>query len=187
MPAILDVFDTSGFMPRWQCGIWSLQLGLLHIVSDLAIFAAYTAIPLVIAFFVLRRKDVPFLRIFWLFVAFIFACGTTHLIEAIIFWHPVYRLAGVVKLLTAGASWATVVAVAFVAPKGLRLPGLAKLNAELSREVEERKRTEAALRESERQLKVKEAEREELLASERAARSDAERANRLKDEFLSVV
>jgi signal transduction histidine kinase len=191
MPSFLSrLFDTEGFPQRWYCGSgWADEpgLGWLHIVSDLAIFAAYTAIPLVIAFFVLRRKDVPFPRIFWLFVAFIFACGTTHLIEAIIFWHPVYRLAGVVKLLTAVASWSTVVALAFVAPKALRLPGLAKLNTELSREVEERKRTEAALRESERQLKVKEAEREELLASERAARGDAERANRLKDEFLSVV
>jgi signal transduction histidine kinase len=169
----LDVFDTSGFMPRWQCGTWSLGLGLLHIVSDLAIFGAYTAIPLVIAYFVLRRKDIPFPRIFWLFVAFIFACGTTHLIEAIIFWTPVYRLAGTVKLFTALVSWSTVVGLALVTPKALRLPGLARLNEELVREVEERKKTEA--------------ERDELLASEQAARSEAERANRTKDEFLSVV
>ena len=84
MLRIQDLFNTSGFMPRWQCGLWSMKLGWLHIVSDLAIFGAYTAIPLVIAYFVLRRKDVPFPRIFWLFVTFIFACGTTHLIEAII-------------------------------------------------------------------------------------------------------
>ena len=32
-----------------------------------------------------------------------------------------------------------------------------------------------------------EVEREELLASERTARNESERANRLKDEFLSVV
>ncbi len=32
----------------------------------------------------------------FLFGAFILACGTTHLMEAIIFWYPVYRLAGVI-------------------------------------------------------------------------------------------
>ena len=173
MLAILDVFDTSGFMPRWQCGLWSLKLGLLHIVSDVAIFGAYTAIPLVIAYFVLRRKDVPFPRIFWLFVTFIFACGTTHLIEAFIFWVPVYRLAGAVKFFTALVSWSTVVGLTLVTPKALRLPGLARLNDELMREIEERKKTEE--------------ERDELLAREHAARSEAERANRIKDEFLSVV
>ena len=35
------------------------------------------------------------------FAAFILACGTTHLMEAIIFWWPAYRLAGVIKLFTA--------------------------------------------------------------------------------------
>jgi hypothetical protein len=37
----------------------------------------------------LRRKDIPFPRVLWLFVAFIFACGFGHLIEATIFWTPV--------------------------------------------------------------------------------------------------
>ena len=148
------LFDTSDFPPRWQCGIWEAGHGWLHILSDLAIFGAYTAIPLVIAYFVMRRKDIPFPRIFWLFVIFIFACGTTHLIEAIIFWQPVYRFAGVVKLLTAIASWSTVVALVYVVPQALHLPGLAALNAELSSEIEERKRTEQALRESEERLRI---------------------------------
>ncbi len=160
-------------MPRWQCGLWSRDLGLLHIVSDLGIFGAYTAIPLVIAYFVLRRKDVPFPRIFWLFVTFIFACGTTHLIEAIIFWKPIYRMAGLAKAFTAVVSWSTVAALTLVTPKALRLPGLALLNETLTKEVEERKRTET--------------ERDELLAREKTARGEAERANRIKDEFLSVL
>jgi signal transduction histidine kinase/ActR/RegA family two-component response regulator len=191
------LFDTHGFPARWYCGTtWQQEpgLGWLHIVSDLAIFGAYTAIPLVIAFFVLRRRDVPFPKIFWLFVIFIFACGTTHLIGAILFWNPMYRLDGLVKLLTAAASWATVAALIVTAPKALRLPGLAKLNEELRNEVEERKQTESALRKSEQRLQENEDrlrnaldERETLLANERDARSEAERANLLKDEFLSVV
>jgi signal transduction histidine kinase/CheY-like chemotaxis protein len=175
-----DLFDTTGFPARWHCGVWSAELGWLHIVSDTAVFGAYTAIPIVLAFFVLRKPDVPFPRIFWLFVAFIFACGFGHLIEAIIFWEPIYRFAGVVKAFTAVVSWLTVVALVLVMPQALQLPGLAKLNAELRNEVDERRRAEDALRASEDKLA-------KLLDSERYARGDAERANRTKDEFLSTV
>jgi len=175
-----NLFNTSDFPKRWYCGNWSEPLGWLHILSDGAIFGAYTAIPCVLAFFILRRKDVPFPRILWLFVAFIFACGFGHLIEAIIFWHPVYRLSGLVKLTTAVVSWATVIALVQIVPKVLTFPGLARLNQELRGEVEERRRVEHALRESEGKLAS-------LLESERAARGDAEQANRLKDEFLSTV
>src|SRR5690606_38615369 len=113
---LLKLFDTDDFPARWHCGRWSDGHGWLHILSDLSIFAAYMAIPCVLATFVLKRKDIPFPRIFWLFVAFIASCGTVHLIEAIIFWQPVYRLGGVVKLFTAVVSWGTVVALIPVIP-----------------------------------------------------------------------
>ena len=47
----------------------------------------------------MRRRDVPFQGIFWLFVAFIFSCGFGHMVEATIFWHPWYRFAAVVKVI----------------------------------------------------------------------------------------
>jgi len=180
MEFLSNLFNTTGFPARWYCGVWTSGHGWLHILSDIGIFGAYTAIPCVLAFFILRRKDVPFPRIMWLFVAFIFACGFGHLIEAIIFWQPVYRLSGVVKLTTAIVSWATVLALVRIVPQALHFPGLARLNSELRNEVDERKRIELALRESEDKLNV-------LLTSEREARGDAERANRIKDEFLSTV
>jgi signal transduction histidine kinase/CheY-like chemotaxis protein len=175
-----NLFNTEGFPPRWHCGIWSDGEGWLHILSDIAVFGAYTAIPVVLAYFVLRKRDVPFPRIFWLFAAFIFSCGFGHLLEAIIFWHPIYRFAGLIKLMTATVSWATVIALVPIIPKALHLPGLAKLNADLRSEVDERRRVEAALRQSEEKLAS-------LLSSEREARAEAERANRFKDEFLSTV
>src|SRR5213075_630905 len=102
------LFDTSDFPARWHCGNWTAGHGWLHVLSDLGVWSAYVTIPCVLAFFTWRRRDIPFCAIFWLFGAFILACGTTHLMEAIIFWWPAYRLAGVVKLLTAVVSWATV-------------------------------------------------------------------------------
>ena len=89
---IVKLFDTSDFVARWNCGDWSDAHGWLHIFSDIAIFAAYFAIPVVLAYFVLRRKDVPFLPIFWLFAAFILCCGIGHAIEATLFWQPWYPL-----------------------------------------------------------------------------------------------
>lgn len=121
---VWKLFDTSDFPQRWNCGNWSLGHGWLHIISDALTWAAYTAIPLVLAFYILRRKEVFFPRVFWLFCAFIFACGTVHLIEAVIFWIPVYRVSGMAKLVTAIVSWATVIALVRIAPQALKLPYL---------------------------------------------------------------
>ena len=56
-----------------------------------------------------------------LFSAFVFACGTTHLVEAFIFWFPVYRLAGLLKVATASVSWVTVAAFVPVLPTMLAM------------------------------------------------------------------
>ncbi len=95
------------------------------------IWSAYSAIPCVILFFIFRRKDTPFPRIFWLFAAFIFFCGTTHLLEAVIFWEPVYRLSALFKAITAVVSWVTVFGLIKVMPTALSYPGLAEMNREL--------------------------------------------------------
>jgi signal transduction histidine kinase/CheY-like chemotaxis protein/HPt (histidine-containing phosphotransfer) domain-containing protein len=136
------LFDTSGFPPRWECGAaWAQEpaVGWIHIFSDLAVFAAYTAIPLMLLYFVFHKKTGAFLPIFWLFAVFILACGTVHLVEATLFWHPWYRLSALVKLITAGASVATVGALVPQMPKFLAL----RMPQELEREIAERKRAEA--------------------------------------------
>lgn len=173
------LFDTAGFPPRWHCGIWSEELGWLHIGSDVAIFGAYTAIPVVLAYFVMRKPDIPFPRVFWLFVAFIFACGSGHLIEAVIFWHPVYRLAGAVKLFTAIASWATVLALAQILPEALRFPGLAKLNSELQQSNDQLRRTMDHLQEQTGTLQAEIVERRRTEAQLGEHARELEQFNRL--------
>ncbi len=116
----INLFDTDGFPPRWDCGTaWREEpwLGWLHIGSDVAIWGAYTAIPVLIVFALWRSRSLPAPRVLALFAAFILACGTVHLIEAIMFWQPVYRLSGAAKLVTAVVSWATVIALASLAPR----------------------------------------------------------------------
>ena len=138
---LAHLFDTSGFPPRWACGNWSAGHGWLHILSDLGIWSAYVAIPCVLGYFVLRRRDIPFRRVFLLFGAFILACGTTHLMEAIIFWWPAYRLAGVIKLLTAIVSWSTVLVLVSVTPRALAM----RSPEELEFQVAGRKEADSAL------------------------------------------
>ena len=143
--SIRDLFETTGFVPRWQCGDWSAGLGWLHILSDLGIFGAYFAIPLSLLYFMGRRKDVPLRGIFWLFAGFILFCGTTHLIEAIIFWEPIYRFAGWVKLATAIISWTTVIALVRLMPTAVTLPSIRAVNLQLREEIDERQRLEDEL------------------------------------------
>ena len=149
------LLDTSDFPARWYCGHWTSGHGWLHILSDLAIFGAYAAIPAVLIFFAIRRTDIPYLPIFWLFAGFILLCGTVHLIEATIFWQPWYRLSGLVKLATAVISWWTVIALIQITPKALALPGIARMNAELQEKVEQLKLAEYGLRVAHDQLDVR--------------------------------
>ncbi len=145
---LVNPFDTTGFVPRWRCGAWSPALGWLHIVSDLLIWLAYLAIPCVLIVIV-RRRAIPFQKLFVLFGLFIFSCGTTHLIEAIIFYEPIYRFAGVVKWLTALASWTTVIALAAALPKLMSIRGPAEFEREVALRTAELEAANAALRLSE--------------------------------------
>jgi len=127
-------WQTDNFPPRWYCGKWSDFHGWLYIISDVAIWAAYFTIPILLIHFIRRKKDIPFPKIFWLFGAFILACGTTHLIDAIIFWFPIYRISAFVRLLTAIVSWATIYSIYKILPEALSL----KTPASLEREVQQR-------------------------------------------------
>src|SRR4051812_31215878 len=59
------IFDTANWPPRWHCGTWTDFHGWLYILSDLAIFTAYFAIPLLLFRIISKRKDIPFPKIIW--------------------------------------------------------------------------------------------------------------------------
>jgi chemotaxis family two-component system sensor kinase Cph1 len=147
------LFDTSDFPARWGCGTWESGHGWLHILSDLAIMGAYFAIPTSLLIYYLKKgRELPFPRMLWLFGAFIFSCGTTHLIEAVIFYHPVYRFSGLLKLITAVVSWATVVAIIRIAPRAFKLPGMIRVNSLLEEQIALQKKTERELQRSNKDL-----------------------------------
>jgi|GEM_PF-2387368 len=162
-----NLFQTSDFPARWNSGNWTELHGWVHIVSDLGTFGAYVTIPLVLIYFITKRKDVPLPWIFWLFCIFIFLCGTVHLVEAIIFWVPVYRLSGALKFTTALASWSTVLVMIPSLPKALSLPGVDKLNETLQQDIVKRERaaelSRRQLEEANIRLQEKSEEMEQLV------------------------
>jgi PAS domain S-box-containing protein len=177
---LTHLFDSSGFPPRWHCGSWTAGHGWLHVLSDLGVWSAYVAIPCVLGFFVLRRRDIPFRAIFWLFGAFILACGTTHLMEAAIFWWPAYRLAGLIKLATALVSWATVLALVPVVPKMLAM----RSPDELEREIAARVQAEDALQRANAALELRVQQRTaDLARSNEALQAEVEMRRRVEEEL----
>ncbi len=170
------LFDAD-FVPRLECVNGRTDLLLIHVVSDAVIALAYYSIPLALIYFVRKRRDLDFNWMYVMFAAFIVACGTTHLISVAAFWEPMYRLDGVVKAATAGVSIITAVLLWPLVPHALAIPSpaqLARTNAELAREVAERRRAEEDLGRSRNELEQRVLERTATLAAEVAERRKAE-------------
>jgi hypothetical protein len=173
MDFLQKLFDTADFPARWTCGNWSSFDGWLLIVSDLLIFVAYWSIPLALLVILLRRgRDIPAPHLLLLFAAFILLCGLTHLIDAVIFWEPIYRVSGVTKALTAVVSLGTAVVLIRNTPRLLVLPGVQRANAELrdalAREqklVHELSETRAALEQRSAQMSLRLRRKSSALAS----------------------
>lgn len=149
------LFETSDWPPRWICGEWSSFHGWLYITSDFAIWLAYFIIPVIIIYFIQRRPDIPFLPVFWLFGAFIIFCGTTHILDALMFWWPAYRLSALVRFFTAIVSFVTVFALIRDLPKLLQITTLNAEN-EQSNGIEEYKSMIKALEKELSELKSSE-------------------------------
>ncbi|MDR3716370.1 MAG: PAS domain S-box protein [Puia sp.] len=125
------LLDSSDWPPRWHCGKWTEFHGWLYILSDLLIWSAYFAIPVVIIKYISRKQDARFIRLYFLFAAFILACGATHFLDAIAFWIPVYRLNALMRLITGVISWVTVFYIVKYLPLAVSLRPLKDLETEI--------------------------------------------------------
>jgi PAS domain S-box-containing protein len=149
----LAILPGSGdFSPHGFCYLWNPKLMWLHIVSDLAIAAAYFTIPVTLLWLARKRREVSFGWIACLFGLFIVACGFTHVLEVWNLWHTDYWVEGAVKAVTAVASVGTAIVLARTAPKLADLPSAdmwIRANAVLESETNERRETEVLLRQQE--------------------------------------
>ncbi|MBC7886992.1 MAG: GHKL domain-containing protein [Ferruginibacter sp.] len=145
------IFSTSQWPARWHCGYWSGFHGWLYIISDLMIWTAYFLIPiLIINYFTQKKEKIRFKKVYLLFAAFILLCGTTHFLDAMMFWIPMYRFNGLVRLLTGIVSLMTV----YYLVKALPQLSVQKTNVELENEIALRKVAEQKLEEANRGLKA---------------------------------
>jgi len=186
---------SSDFMGHGYCYLWKPEIVWLHAISDSTIMLSYYLIPLALVYFVRKRRDLPFHWMFLMFGIFIFGCGTTHLMEVWTLWHGTYRLAGVIKAVTAVSSVATAALFVHLVPEAVALPSPAQLraaNQDLEREIQERRRAQRALHraydEVETMVRARTAElarTNEQLQAEIVERKRAEEKLRRSEEFLA--
>jgi C4-dicarboxylate-specific signal transduction histidine kinase len=160
------------FMPHGDCYFWKPEIVWLHATSDAVIALSYYLIPFILIYFVRKRKDLPFNKIFMMFGVFILACGTTHLMEVWTLWYPIYRLSGIIKAITAVVSIVTAVMLVKLVPKALALPSPTQLrtaNFQLENEIKERRRIEQLLHRAYEELEMRVQERTAELANANAA------------------
>jgi two-component system sensor histidine kinase/response regulator len=144
-----SLFRTAGFHHGGSPG-WSGGLVTVHVIAALATWAAFTTTLIALNYYILRRKNARVSRAFWIFEGFLFAGGTLHLMNALMFWWPVYRFLGVLHVLTAAMCWAAVISLIPVIPRILAL----RKPEELAKEIAERKKAEETLRVSEHRFRT---------------------------------
>lgn len=167
MNEFLGKLLSSDFMGHGYCYLWKPEIVWLNAISDGLIALSYYLIPVMLIYLVRKRRDLPFHWMFLMFGLFILSCGTTHAMEIWTLWHGTYRLASLIKAITAGASLATAMALVPMLPRVFQLPSPAQLrsaNLELEKEIDERRRAEEALRSARADLELRVQQRTAELA-----------------------
>ena len=162
-----ELLNDDSFAPHGYCLLWQPELIWTHVISDALIGVAYFSIPVALAYFLTKRRDVQFGWVVWMFATFIMACGITHFFAIWTLWNPDYGPEALVKAGTAAASVFTAVALWPLLPKAIALPSPAQLQSAnddlvlriaerdaaldaLRRETEERLRAEEMLRQAQK-------------------------------------
>ncbi len=121
--ADVSFFNTEQFMPHGMCYQWQTDILMTSVISDVATAAAYYSITAAFIYFVKKREDILYPWFFILAGSIIFAaCGTSHLISAIVIWEPIYGVSSVSKAVTAVSSMATGMIIWYVLPFFLKIP-----------------------------------------------------------------
>ena len=107
------------------CWAFRSDIIALHALGDGLTFTAYYLIPMFL-FYTTRKYHFSkcLKRILWLYAAFIFLCGTTHLMDFIMIWYNSESLLifdGFLRITTSLVSLAAAGVTAFVATKFLKI------------------------------------------------------------------
>ena len=106
-----DGFFSSNFMPHGHCYYWRPDILWTTVVADVTIALSYFAIPIAILVMVKRHPELRLNGVLVLFAAFIFGCGSVHLVEIWNIWHAYYGVQATMKAGTAAISLFTAIVV----------------------------------------------------------------------------
>ncbi|KAL6068776.1 MHYT domain-containing protein, NO-binding membrane sensor [Balamuthia mandrillaris] len=110
--------------------------------SDLLICACYFLIPFALMYVSHKRKDLSGAwHAIWMFGSFTVSCGTTHAISTLSPWVNITIVQTLMKLFTAGISFATAIIIYKLIPVAFLIPSI----EDLEREIRERKMAERQL------------------------------------------
>lgn len=123
------LIDTDSFVRRTQCGDgWSNLLIFTHQICEVNIALAYYAVAALLAWYLHRRRDrFAYRGVVWIYVAFIAACGVTHMMGFLMFHWPFYRLAAASLMICAALANAAIVATFYwskMASEDIVIPGV---------------------------------------------------------------
>lgn len=153
-----SILKHDDFRSFWQGGNWSGFHAWLYILSDLLLWSGYFIIPFAILIYAIRKgKQIRFHKLYIAFSIFMIVCGGVFLLDALMFWLPVYRLSALVRLIAAAVSWVMVFYVVKNMPKlfSLRTSDDVKVEIKHRIEVEEElKFKNEQLQEAERLAKL---------------------------------
>jgi two-component system sensor histidine kinase/response regulator len=116
---------------------------LTSIFADLATFAAYAVIPLLIGYFLLRRRRVHFSRVWFLLVVYLLVGGAAHVLSA--FGDSAANWATAMKVVLAFVAWIWVIVLIPLVPQLLE----ARTAEEFTHLLSKHEEAEQALRETE--------------------------------------
>jgi Cu+-exporting ATPase len=194
MLAMAGGAEIRGALP----GAMSPALMMVMAIANGLIAVSYASIPVFLVVFKVRRKDLPFSWVLFLFGAFILACGTTHFVHVVGLWWPVGWWQAAVDSICAVVSLASAVVLWPLLPRILALPSPEQLrivNRALEDEKSALERTEGELRkaytEVERRVEERTADLERandaLVAEVRERRRAEEELRRSRNTLASIV
>jgi PAS domain S-box-containing protein len=128
-----------------QLSFFRDELDLVLVFADLATFAAYAVIPLMILYFLLRRRQVHFSRVWFLLLMYLIVGGAVHVLDACGDWYPAVRLAAALKVVVAFIAWIWVIVLIPLLPKLLEARSAEEFTSLLSKQ----EQAEQALKETE--------------------------------------
>lgn len=129
---MFDILKLTGdYIPHGESFFWNPELLWTHVISDTVIGLAYFSIPVTLAILVRKRRELLFSWVFLMVACFTLFSGASHVMEIWTIWEPYYWTEGAVKIGTAIVSAWTAIAIWYLLPRAIDLPGPGELRTKM--------------------------------------------------------